>query len=419
MDRFFDPAAREAGRAAAFEAFPEARGHTLILFAPTFRGNGAKSATYPIELLDYAKLHALCVEKDAVCIIRLHPFVREPLDIPEAFRDRIVDGSSQAVDVNDLLFAVDLLVTDYSSIVYEFSTQDRPMLFFAYDLEEYVAEPRLLRGLPLVRPGPHRPDVRRDARRHPARRLRTREARGFPGSPPRSLRRSRDRPRHRPDPRDVRRSRGVVRALLIEIRIWAVRVGFALARPLPLRRRVVLATAHDPALAETWRSSATNSRAGIRPSRSWSSPTCRLPACAERRGARAGPGRRVPPRDRPAVHRRRLLLPDLRGPTASRHHDRPDVARVRGVQAVRLQRAGQVVRGGRDPDRPRRHPQQLRRVPGVVGLGGAHYAEAFRLPLERFVSRLGIPRTDVLFGDDRIAPSSPTCVRVRDPGRVG
>ncbi len=139
MDRFFDPAAREAGRAAAYEAFPEARGHTLILFAPTFRGNGAKSATYPLELLDYAKLYALCVEKDAVCIIRLHPFVREPLDIPEAFRDRIVDGSSQAVDVNDLLFAVDLLVTDYSSIVYEFSTQDRPMLFFAYDLEEYVA----------------------------------------------------------------------------------------------------------------------------------------------------------------------------------------------------------------------------------------------------------------------------------------
>jgi CDP-ribitol ribitolphosphotransferase len=139
MDRFFDAAARETGREAAYEAFPQARGHTAILFAPTFRGNGAKSATYPVELLDYAALHALCVEKDAVCIIRLHPFVREPLDIPEPFRDRILDGSSMTVDVNDLLFAVDVLVTDYSSIVYEFSTQDRPMLFFAYDLEEYVA----------------------------------------------------------------------------------------------------------------------------------------------------------------------------------------------------------------------------------------------------------------------------------------
>jgi CDP-ribitol ribitolphosphotransferase / teichoic acid ribitol-phosphate polymerase len=139
MDRFFDPGAREAGREAAYDAFPQARGRTAILFAPTFRGNGAKSATYPVELLHYAALHALCVEKDAVCIIRLHPFVREPLDIPERFRDLILDGSSTAIDVNDLLFAVDVLITDYSSIVYEFSTQDRPMLFFAYDLEEYVA----------------------------------------------------------------------------------------------------------------------------------------------------------------------------------------------------------------------------------------------------------------------------------------
>ena len=110
-----------------------------ILFAPTFRGNGAKSATYPMELLDYEALHEVCVAKDAVCIVRMHPFVRESLEIPEALRDRIIDGSSASIDVNDLLFAVDLLVTDYSSIVFEFSTQDRPMLFFAFDLEEYVA----------------------------------------------------------------------------------------------------------------------------------------------------------------------------------------------------------------------------------------------------------------------------------------
>jgi CDP-ribitol ribitolphosphotransferase / teichoic acid ribitol-phosphate polymerase len=139
MDRFFDPQAREAGRQAAYDAFPQMRGHMAILFAPTFRGNGAKSATYPMELLDYRALHEVCVEKDAVCIVRMHPFVREPLEIPEALRDRIIDGSSASIDVNDLLFAVDLVVTDYSSIVFEFSTQDRPMLFFAFDLEEYVA----------------------------------------------------------------------------------------------------------------------------------------------------------------------------------------------------------------------------------------------------------------------------------------
>ena len=139
VDRFFDPAHRSAARTAALEVFPAARGRFTILFAPTFRGHGARTATYDFGRIDYAALHALCVEKDAVCIIRMHPFVRDPLRIPDGLTDRLLDGSAAPIDVNDLLFAVDLLVTDYSSIVYEYSTLGRPVLFYAYDLEEYVA----------------------------------------------------------------------------------------------------------------------------------------------------------------------------------------------------------------------------------------------------------------------------------------
>jgi CDP-ribitol ribitolphosphotransferase len=138
-DRFFDPSHGERARELAHAAFHEARGRTTILFAPTFRGNGARTATYDLGRIDVAALHALCVERDAVCIVRMHPFVREPLGIAEPYRDRILDGQRSAIDVNDLLFAVDLLVTDYSSIVYEFSTLGRPMLFYAWDLEEYAA----------------------------------------------------------------------------------------------------------------------------------------------------------------------------------------------------------------------------------------------------------------------------------------
>ena len=138
-DRFFDPSYGERARELALVEFPEGRGRTTILFAPTFRGNGARTATYDLGRIDVPALHALCVERDAVCIVRMHPFVREPLVIPEPYRDRILDGQRSPIDVNDLLFAVDLLVTDYSSIVYEFSTLGRPMLFYAWDLEEYVA----------------------------------------------------------------------------------------------------------------------------------------------------------------------------------------------------------------------------------------------------------------------------------------
>jgi CDP-glycerol glycerophosphotransferase (TagB/SpsB family) len=139
MDRFFDEAARAEGRERAHAEFPETEGRTTILFAPTFRGNGPRDAFYDYALLNFRRLHALAVEKDAVVIMRMHPFVAEPPPIPEELRDRIIDGSRAEIDVNDLLFAVDLLITDYSSIVFEYSTLGRPMLFFAYDLEEYVA----------------------------------------------------------------------------------------------------------------------------------------------------------------------------------------------------------------------------------------------------------------------------------------
>ena len=139
MDRFFDERARAAGREAALVAFPEAGGRMVILFAPTFRGS-LKEATYDLGVLDHARLHALCLEKDAVFVIRLHPFVRRSLDIPDAFADRLLDGSSAVMNAPDLLFATDLLITDYSSIVFEYSTLGRPMLFFAHDLDEYRAE---------------------------------------------------------------------------------------------------------------------------------------------------------------------------------------------------------------------------------------------------------------------------------------
>jgi CDP-ribitol ribitolphosphotransferase len=138
MDRFFDERARATGLAAARAAFPETEGRTTILYAPTFRGDGPKSSHFDLGVIDYAGLHAVAVEKDAVVIIKLHPFVVQPLGIPAAFQDRLLDGSRATIDVNDLLFAVDLLITDYSSIVFEFSTLGRPMLFYAYDLDDYV-----------------------------------------------------------------------------------------------------------------------------------------------------------------------------------------------------------------------------------------------------------------------------------------
>jgi len=68
----------------------------------------------------------------------MHPFVIEPLEIPTWFEDRFIDATTTR-EINDFLFIADLVITDYSSLVFEYSTLNRPMLFFAYDLEEYIS----------------------------------------------------------------------------------------------------------------------------------------------------------------------------------------------------------------------------------------------------------------------------------------
>lgn len=139
MDQFLDPDEQAAGRTRALKAFPRAAGREVILFAPTFRGANAKTARYPADAVDLEALYDLCTERDAVAIVKMHPFVRATLDIPPERSDRILDASATPVDVNDLLLIADLLITDYSSLIFEYAALGRPMLFYAFDLEEYVA----------------------------------------------------------------------------------------------------------------------------------------------------------------------------------------------------------------------------------------------------------------------------------------
>ena len=139
MDEFLDPAHQAAGRERALAAYPIARDQEVILFAPTFRGDSAKRADYPIEMIDLEALHRVAVERGAVIILKLHPFVQRSIEVRPALADRIVNASAAPIDVNDLLLISDLLVTDYSSIVFESAALGLPMLFFAFDLDEYVA----------------------------------------------------------------------------------------------------------------------------------------------------------------------------------------------------------------------------------------------------------------------------------------
>ena len=96
MDRFFDPAAREARSRGGRTRRSRRRAAGRRSCSPRrSAATAAKTRDVRRRRCSTTRRCTRCASRRTRCvIIRMHPFVREPLDIPEAFRDRIVDGST-------------------------------------------------------------------------------------------------------------------------------------------------------------------------------------------------------------------------------------------------------------------------------------------------------------------------------------
>jgi CDP-glycerol glycerophosphotransferase len=104
-----------------------------VLYAPTFRetardSQGRRRLDGPF---DPASLRA-ALGGDAVVLFRPHPTVYDPAP---ATADGFVRDVTDYPDAIDLLAAADVLVTDYSSLLFDYAGTGRPMVFFAYDLD--------------------------------------------------------------------------------------------------------------------------------------------------------------------------------------------------------------------------------------------------------------------------------------------
>ena len=108
----------------------------VILYAPTFRGASMIDARHPQDL-DLG-LMARSLGDDHVLLLRLHPAVRMTMDLT-GMAGFAIDVSDYP-EVNELMLVSDVLVTDYSSVVFEFALLGRPMAFFAPDTSAYEGE---------------------------------------------------------------------------------------------------------------------------------------------------------------------------------------------------------------------------------------------------------------------------------------
>ena len=107
-----------------------------ILYAPTWRDDEYYGkGQYKFELqLDLGKMRERLGD-EYVVLLRTHYFIADSLDV-EAFNG-FAYNLSKYDDISELYLISDILITDYSSVFFDYANLKRPMLFYTYDLEKY------------------------------------------------------------------------------------------------------------------------------------------------------------------------------------------------------------------------------------------------------------------------------------------
>lgn len=117
-------------------------GKKIVLYAPTFRDNQTKKNnkfTFDVNL-DFEKMQE-ALGDEYILLLRMHVVISNKINIPEEFADFVFNVSNYS-DIQELLLVTDLLITDYSSVMFDFANTKRPILYYTYDFEQYRDELR-------------------------------------------------------------------------------------------------------------------------------------------------------------------------------------------------------------------------------------------------------------------------------------
>jgi CDP-glycerol glycerophosphotransferase (TagB/SpsB family)/glycosyltransferase involved in cell wall biosynthesis len=124
---------------------------TVVLYAPTFRpgddGRPAKHFDMPFDLDRFAR------ELGQTHILLVRPHYLSGTVIPPSLRGTVIDVGA-VHDITPLLLISDALVTDYSSVMFDYALRDRPMIFFTADSEDYLGHRGSYFDLAAHAPGP-------------------------------------------------------------------------------------------------------------------------------------------------------------------------------------------------------------------------------------------------------------------------
>lgn len=107
----------------------------VILYVPTYRDHQIDRFDLKLDL----NLLKQELGDEYIVLLRLHPAIKNKSNYESEFPGFVYDFSSY-LDVNELLYITDILISDYSSIPFEYAIMNKPMVFYAYDLDEYTTD---------------------------------------------------------------------------------------------------------------------------------------------------------------------------------------------------------------------------------------------------------------------------------------
>lgn len=117
------------------------KGRKVILFAPTWRNSDRKGAL--VDWNRFFNLNELATKADSLVLLRAHHIMTSIAEYSEMIQD-----VSSVPHVEDVMAIADVLVTDYSSIVFDFSITGKPIILHIPDIVDYGRERGLYRDLP-------------------------------------------------------------------------------------------------------------------------------------------------------------------------------------------------------------------------------------------------------------------------------
>lgn len=133
-DFFFDEKAIAQARERVLAANPQLRDKTVVLYAPTFRGYGDEKA--PHEGLD-ARLLRARLGDDVALVHKTHP-VFGPEDVAAEGYDALIGVE---FDINEVFTVTNVLITNYSSSIFEYALMRKPLVLLVDDLDAYAKDP--------------------------------------------------------------------------------------------------------------------------------------------------------------------------------------------------------------------------------------------------------------------------------------